>query len=465
MDDGTEFGNLLRNLRRSSRLSQQELAERSGLSIRAIGKLESGRTRWPYPDSVRRLADALALHDADRAVFAAAAQRRLAHDQGPARPRQGNGYVPRLLPAPVRAFTGRASELKTLTRMLGVPGEMTLVTAVSGTAGVGKTALVVHWAHQAAGEFPDGQLWVDLRGTGPSGPPVTLPEAARLLLDALGFPARRLPDSTEAQLGLYRSVLAGKRLLIILDNARDAAQVRPLLPGSPTCRVIVASRSQLTGLTATEAARPLTVRDLSNAQARELLARRLGPDRTAAHPAATAQIIGMCAGLPLALSIVAARAELRPDLPLVRIADDLVSRPVLDAFTDVADPAADIRASFSWSYRQLDAPAARTFRLAGLHPGTSLEPEPIAALTSVTPALARRALDALARASLIHAWGHERYSMNTLLRAYALEQAIQHQERGNPSRRPCYSRSAIRGAVPATAHGSASKLLKAPTQR
>jgi transcriptional regulator with XRE-family HTH domain len=441
MDDGAGFGNRLRDLRRSSGLSQQELAERSGMSIRAISNLESGRTRWPYPGSVGRLADALALRDAERAVFTATAQRRLAHDPDPARPRQGHGHVPRLLPAPVPAFTGRASELKTLSSMLGAAGETTLVTAVSGTAGVGKTALVAHWAHQATGEFPDGQLSVDLRGTGPSGSPVTPPEAARLLLDALGFPARRLPDSAEAQLGLYRSVLAGKRMLIILDNARDTAQVRPLLPGSPTCRVIVTSRSQLPGLTAIEGARPLTVRALTNAKARELLAKRLGPARAVADPAATAQIISSCAGLPLALCIVAARAELRPDLPLARIADDLVSPPVLDAFTDMADPATDIRASLSWSYQQLDAPAARTFRLAGLHPGTSLEPAPIAALTSETPALARRALDTLARASLIQAWGHERYSMNTLLRAYALEQAIRHQERDNPSRRPRCSRT------------------------
>jgi hypothetical protein len=221
-------------------------------------------------------------------------------------------------------------------------------------------------------------------------------------------------------------------MLIILDNARDAGQIRPLLPGSPTCRVIVTSRNELPGLIAVEAARPLAVPPLTDAEARQLLARRLGPAAIDRHPAAVAELISSCAGLPLALCIVAARAELRPDLSLDRLAADLASRPVLDTFGGLADPAADIRASFWWSYRQLDDLAARAFRLAGLHPGASIEPAAIAALAEVTPALARRALETLARASLIQTRGHERYSMNTLLRAYAAEQAARHQEQAPP---------------------------------
>jgi transcriptional regulator with XRE-family HTH domain len=445
MADGAAFGDLLRARRRSIALSQQELAERSGLSVRAISNLESGRTRWPYPNSVGRLADALALRDDDRAEFTAAAQRRLAHKPDSARPREGHGYIPRLLPAPLPALTGRASELKTLSHMLREPDGTTLVTTVTGAAGVGKTALAVHWAHQAAGEFPDGQLSVNLRGTGPSGLPLTSLDAVRLLLGALGIPARQLPDPAEAQLGLYHSTLAGKRMLIILDNARDAAQIRPLLPGSPTCRVIVTSRNQLPGLTAIEAARPLTVPTLTDAEAQQLLARRLGPAAIAAYPAAAAQLISSCAGLPLALCIVAARAELRPDLSLARLAADLAGQPVLDTFAGMADPAADIRASFSWSYQQLDDLAARTFRLAGLHPGASIEPAAIAALARVTPAVARRALETLARASLIQTRGHELYSMNTLLRAYALELAVRHQEQANRAARPAALRGHGRG--------------------
>jgi transcriptional regulator with XRE-family HTH domain len=407
-------------------LSQQELAERSGLSIRAISKLECGWTRWPYPDSVDRLADALGLRDAERAEFMVAAERRLGQGTRTVRPHAGDAYVPQLLPAFIPAFVGRAGELETLSAMVDEPGGTTLVTAVTGTAGVGKTALAVHWAHQVAREFPDGQLFVNLRGFGPSGTPLTPADAVQVFLDALRAPADRLPTTVAAQLGLYRSLLAGKRMLIVLDNARDAAQVRPLLPGSPTCRVIVTSREQLPGLTAIEAARPLTVNALTSAEARQLLVRRLGPVRLAADRQATDQIIHSCAGLPLALCIVAARAGLRPDLPLARIATDLAGQPSLDAFTGLADPAADIRAVFSWSYRQLDGDAARTFRLAGLHSGADLEAYTVAALTGATLELAGRTLDVLARASLIQVAGQERYSMNSLLRAYAREQAVQH---------------------------------------
>ena len=168
MDEGAgEFGSRLRAARRASGLSQQELAERSGLSVRAISKLECGRTRWPYPDSVGRLADALGLRDAERAEFIAAAERRLGPDAGPARPRAGDVYVPRLLPASIPAFTGRADELAALSRLLDEPGGTALVTAITGIAGAGKTALAVHWAHQVADEFPDGQLFMNLRGFGP----------------------------------------------------------------------------------------------------------------------------------------------------------------------------------------------------------------------------------------------------------------------------------------------------------
>jgi len=430
MDDGAGgFGSRLRAYRRSSGRTQQELAERSGLSIRAISKLECGMTRWPYPDSVDRLADALALPDAERAEFIAAAGHRLGHGTGPVRPLAGHVYVPRLLPAIIPAFVGRTDELRALSRMLDEPGATTLITAITGTAGAGKTALAVHWAHQVAEEFPDGQLFVNLRGFSPSDTPLTPADAARVLLDALQVPVGRIPETVEAQLGLYRSLLAGKRTLIVLDNARDAAQVRPLLPGSPTCRVVVTSRNQLPGLTAIEAARPLSAGPLTSAEARRLLAERLGPARLAADRQGLDLIIGSCAGLPLALCIVAARAELRPDLPLTRIAADLAGQPSLDAFTDLADPAADVRAAFSWSYRQLDNDAARTFRLAGLHPGTDLEPRAVAALTGMTLEMAGRTIEALARASMIQAAGRDRYSMNNLLRAYAREQAAQHGEK------------------------------------
>lgn len=427
MDDGAEgFGGLLRSRRRTSGLSQQELAARSGLSTRAISKLECGRTRWPYPDSVGRLADALGLRDAERTEFTAAAQRRLGLRAGPARPRADRGSIPRLLPAPIPAFTGRVGESAALSRMLDAPGGTALVTVITGIAGAGKTALAVNWAHRAAARFPDGQLFLDLHGFGPSGGPLTPQQAARVFLDALRVPADRLPATAEAQLGLFRSLLAGKRMLVVLDNAHNAAQVRPLLPGGRGCRVVVTSRDRLAGLTVTDAARPLAVSALTDAEARHLLAERLGAARLAADRLAADRIVRSCEGLPLALCIVATRAELRPDLPLARIAADLAAAPRLDAFTDMSDPAADLRTAFSWSYRQLDGDAARAFRLAGLYPDLGLEPDTIAALTGTTPELAGRVLDTLARASLIHATGQERYTMNQLLRAYAGEQAVRH---------------------------------------
>jgi len=218
--------------------------------------------------------------------------------------------VPRQLPAPPRSFAGRVRELTALDAILtaGEQPAAVVVSAVSGTAGVGKTALAVHWAHQVADRFTDGQLYVNLRGFDPSGSVMAPAEAIRGFLDALAVPAERIPASLAAQAGLYRSLLAGKRMLIVLDNARDAEQVRPLLPGAPGCLVLVTSRNRLTGLVAADGAHPLTLDLLSPAEAYHLLAQRLGADRLAAEPDAVDEIITRCARLPLALTIVAARA-------------------------------------------------------------------------------------------------------------------------------------------------------------
>lgn len=429
MDEGAQwFGALLRTSRRSSGLSQEQLASRAGMSIRAISKLESGRTRWPYPDSVVRLADALCLLDAERAAFVAAAERRVKAEPAPGLPRAGFTDIPRLLPALAPVFTGRGDELRILSRMLGDSAGDPVVTAITGSAGSGKTALAANWAYKSAANFPDGHLFVNLHGFGPADAPLTVPEAVRVFLDALRVPADRVPETTEARLGLYRSLLAGKRMLVILDNARDTAQVRPLLPGMPSCRVIITSRYQLPGLTAIEAARPLAMTPLTPAEARQLLATRLGAARLAAERNAVEQIISSCEGLPLALCIIAARAGLRPGLPLARLAADLAGQRPLDAFCDMADPVADIRASFSWSYQRLDDDEARAFRLAGLNSAADLEPHAVAALTGTTPEQAARVLEALARACMLRPAGLDRYTMNSLLRAYAREQAILHED-------------------------------------
>jgi tetratricopeptide (TPR) repeat protein/DNA-binding XRE family transcriptional regulator len=459
-NDAVAFGVQLSACRRSAGLSQQELALRSGLSVRTVSNLERGRTRWPHPSSVRRLAGALGLHGEARGKFFAAAARRMVHDAstpagavpggrpgraelsnaadrqplragasgGPGAAEResrqaGNGVVPRQLPAAVPAFVGRRAELAALSETLHQPRETAVVTVVGGTAGVGKTALAVHWAHQVAQEFPDGQLFMNLRGFDLSESPVTPADAVRVFLDVLQVPADLVPSTVEARLGLYRSLLAGKRMLVVLDNARDAAQVRPLLPGTPTCRVVVTSRDQLAGLAAIEAARPLALEVLTDSEARDLLARRLGARRVAAEPAAVGGIVASCARLPLALCVIAARAALRPDLSLVQVAANLAAQPGLGGFTGDGDPAADVRAAFSWSYCQLPADAARAFRLAGLHPGPDFDRYAIAALTGATADAADHLLDVLTRVCMIQPAGPDRYGLHDLLRGYARELA------------------------------------------
>ena len=411
------FGYRLRERRLAAGLSQHGLAKRSGLSIRMISDLERGHTKWPYRDSLNRLADALALDAQPRAAFIAAAGRRRASAiAGSASRNTGirsgarGPNRPRLLPAAVPGFAGRADQLDALSRVLDQPGGTAMICAIGGMAGVGKTALAVQWAHQVAAEFPDGQLYLNLRGFDRSGEPASVTEAARAFLDALGVPASQLPATAEAQLGLYRSLLAGKRMLVVLDNARDVAQARPLLPGSPTCRVVVTSRNQLVGLAAIEAAHPLALDVLTDAEARQLLAGRLGGSRLAADPSAVTAIIDACARLPLALTVVAARAATRPRLPLRQVAAELS-----------ASPTADVRAAFSWSYRQLGPAAARVFRFASLHPGPDLDASAVAALTGMTTAQAARELDALARVCMIQYAGPGQVALHDLLRGYAAE--------------------------------------------
>ena len=238
--------------------------------------------------------------------------------------------VPAQLPPAAAGFVGREPELATLDRLLnGIAGTSqeapaaAAISVISGTPGVGKTALALHWAHRARARFPDGQLYVNLRGFDPGGAALDPDEAVRGFLDTLGVPATRVPHGLAARAGLYRSLLAGKRLLVVLDNARDPEQVRPLLPGSAECMAIVTSRNDLTGLAAVHGAHSVPLRLLSAAEARSLLTRRLGPSRVAAEPDAADDIVARCARLPLALAIAAARAATAPGVPLAAIAAEL----------------------------------------------------------------------------------------------------------------------------------------------
>ena len=331
-------------------LSQEELAGSSGLSVRAIRMLERGKTRWPHPDTVRRLADALRLDGDARAGFVAAADRRLGRN-GPgaeAGPTGGGAFggdagleVPRQLPAPLAAFVGRDGELASVT---GMAREQSAVIVVSGMAGAGKTALALRWAHDVVGRFPDGQLHADLRGFGPSGAAADPAAVLRGFLAAFGVPNGRVPTGAEEAAGLYRSVLAGRRVLVFLDNARDEEQVRPLLPGSAASVALVTSRRHLTGLLAREGAGAVLVGLLSVPQAQELIARRVGYARAAAEPGAVAELAGLCGRLPLALAVIAARAVDRPGVPLAALAAELRGNAcLLEALeADDADvPAAD----------------------------------------------------------------------------------------------------------------------------
>ena len=334
--------------------------------------------------------------------------------------------VPRQLPAAISGFAGRKAELDTLTDVLAgriEAGGAIVISAVDGTAGIGKTAIAVKWAHSVADRFPDGQLYVNLRGFDPVGPPLASGDAVRGFLDAFEVPGDRIPANPEAQAALYRSLLAGKRVLVVLDNARDAEQVRPLLPGSAGSLVVVTSRPRLTGLIASEGAYPLTVNLMPVADARQLLARRVGPRRVEAEPEAVTDIIARCAQLPLALSIVAARAASHPTFSMAAMAAELrEARGSLEAFAD-GDRAADLRAVFSWSYQRLSTSAARVFRLLGLYPGTAIGAPAAASLAGLSLLQGRILLGELARAHLVEEQAPGRFSFHDLLRAYATELA------------------------------------------
>jgi DNA-binding SARP family transcriptional activator len=334
--------------------------------------------------------------------------------------------TPNQLPAPVRHFVGRAEQLKALDSLLDEQsrsGAAVIISAIDGTAGIGKTALAVYWAHRVAKRFPDGQLHVNLRGFDPSGAPMTVVDAVRGFLSAFQIEPERLPLGDEAQLRMYHTLLADRRVLLLLDNAHDAEHVRPLLPQVPGCIAVVTSRRMLTGLAVAEGAHLITLGLLAPREARDVLSRRLGACRIGAEAAATDEIVESCARLPLALSIAAAHAAARTELPLARVAAQLRdTRSRLDAL-GTGDPATEVRTVFSWSYHHLDPAAARMFRLLGIAPVPDISPEAAASLAAVHAAEARRALIDLTQASLLSERAPERYSFHDLLRAYAAEQA------------------------------------------
>jgi hypothetical protein len=438
-----ELAKLLRQLRRrqahqrrDAELTYRELTARTGWSIGTVAGYFTGRT-LPPTDRFDILIGLLDATPAEQRILATmrdnVAERRRPQppppSPSPVPVPVPSWPVPRQLPPDVFSFTGRQAQLAELDSLLG-PNRTVVVSAVSGTAGVGKTALAVHWAHRVAAHFPDGQLYVNLRGFDPAGPPVTAGDAVRGFLEAFGVEAQRIPQSIEAQAALYRSLLADRRVLVLLDNARDADHVRPLLPGSSGCLTLVTSRHHLASLIAAEGARPLLLDLLSQEEAMQLLSHRLGAARVEAEPHAAGELIERCARLPLALAIIAARGATRPAIKLVTLAEELrETHGRLDPFVG-DDATVDVRAVFSHSYQDLSPAAATLFRLLAVHPGPDIATPAAASLAGATVPLARSMLTELVNANLVNERVPGRYTFHDLLRAYAAELLRQHADEG-----------------------------------
>jgi hypothetical protein len=414
---------------RSARVSLEELAARVGEPRSTIHAYISGKRLAPT-QILDRIVIALGTTSAEQREWAEAwyrvdAHRDAAHrvaDRGPARE-----SVPRQLPSTVDTFIGRGEQIHQLDEMLS-RRQSGAIAAISGTAGVGKTALALHWAQTRSQRFPDGQLYLDLRGFDPVRP-IQPGQALARLLRVLGVRGEDVPRETDERAALYRSLLSGRRMLIVLDNSRDTEQLRSLLPGTPSCMVLATSRDSLTGLIVRHGARRIDLDALQLADATELLRALIAAqlpvavlDLTEPDLAALAE---QCARIPLALRIAAELAVARSGAPLGELVDELAAgHHELDLLGAGDDPRTALRAVLSWSYQWLAAPTARAFRLIGLHPGIDLTAEALAALTDTGMPEAHRTLGQLTRAHLLQQSRPGRYSTNSLLRSYAAELAL-----------------------------------------
>ncbi|MEV6603597.1 BTAD domain-containing putative transcriptional regulator [Kutzneria sp. NPDC051319] len=368
----------------------------------------------------------------------------------PSRPEpQPRASVPRQLPAPPSPFTGRRRELDVLSASLDARTDAMTVLTISGTGGIGKTWLALRWAHENLARFPDGQLFVNLRGFDPSGQPISPQAAVRGFLAALGVAPAEIPTEWDAQVGLYRSLVADRRMLLVVDNAVEASQVAPLLPGSSSCTVLVTSRDRLAGLVTAHGAHPVRLDMLSDDEARALLAGRLGSARLDAEPGAVTEFLARCAGLPLALSIVAGRAQTLPESPLSAMAAEL-----RDATTRLGvleeDSTTGVRVVLSWSSAALSPRHARAFRLLGLAPGPDIGLSAASCLLGLPPDQAGETLRSLQRVSLLHGSATGRFRMHDLVRLHAVEQGRGHtdqieQEQALRRLVECYTDTAIAG--------------------
>jgi tetratricopeptide (TPR) repeat protein/transcriptional regulator with XRE-family HTH domain len=415
------LGELLRAHRERGLLTQEGLAERAGLSARTIRAIEAGRVRRPHGTSLRLLADALGLSDQDRAALAGT------------RSGGAGGVIHATaaqLPMDAVGFTGRAGSLSRLDGFLpsddGAPSAL-VIAAIVGSAGVGKTALAVHWAHRVAARFPDGQLFVNLDGFALGSPLRPVQALARLLL-GLGVAADAVPVDVEEAAGLYRSLMAGKRMLVVLDNARSAEQVRPLVPGSPRSLVVVTSRDRLSGLVATHGARQLALDVFTQPEAIDLLTRILGEDRTGAEVEATARLAELCAGVPLALRIAAANVDSQAGMsaqPVAAYVARLRGQDGLAELEVAGDHSNAVCTAFDSSYEALESDTRRLFRLLGLVSGQDVTPPAAGALAGMAPERAARLLQQLAGAHLVEPRASGGFGLHDLLRRYAHQRALE----------------------------------------
>ncbi|MGW7572233.1 helix-turn-helix domain-containing protein, partial [Streptomyces tendae] len=404
------FGWLLREARQRSLFSLERLAEASGVSVRAISDMERGQS-LPRQATLRALMDALQCGEEERQRLAQASTQRTRE-------------VPRQLPPDLTAFRGREEALATVhgfTSQGAVSGGHIVISAIGGLAGVGKTTLAVHWAHQVADQFPDGQLYVNLLGFEAEDRPLDPGKVLGAFLRALGTPSSTVPRGTEERAALFREQCSSRRLIVLLDNALDVDQVRPLLPASAGCLTIITSRNRLTALAVAEGASLIGLDVWTPAEALVALAARIGEERCRADPEAAAELVRLCGYLPLAVAVVGAQLSADPGMSLrlaVReLREDL---PRLDALS--ADgQRANVRAVFSWSYQALTTETARLFRHLALHPGPAASLEAAASLAGIGVAQARRHLRALSSASLLTRDADGGYVLHDLVRAYAGE--------------------------------------------
>ena len=416
-----KFNALLRELRTAAGLTQEELAAAAGLSVRSVSDLERGVAQTPRKETARLLADALTLDGAARAEFEAAARGRSPGPApAPASPAPGTGGVAaatRTLPRDIGSFTGREAELRRLTGPVldaGRGGGVVGIHAIGGMAGVGKTALAVHVAHRLAARFPDGQVFLPLHGHTPGQQPVHPVDALASLLLIAGLPAGQIPPGLEARMALWRDHLAGKQLLLVLDDAAGHEQVAPLLPGTGGSLVLVTSRRHLTAL---EDAQTVSLDTLPPGQAAELLARLAArPGLEPAEPA-VGEITRLCGYLPLAIGMLARQLHHHPAWTIGELAADLAAATTRLELMHAEN--LSVAAAFDLSYAELAPAQQRLFRQLGLHPGPDIDAYAAAALSGTDLSAARRHLDDLYDRYLIAEPARGRYRLHDLIREHA----------------------------------------------